>query len=297
MWKRILLLCLILFELCLCQENAECGMQNAEFSEGADILAFADNLFEQEDYYRAIGEYQRFIFMFGQNKGLSQKARFRIGLCYQKSKQLTTAIKYFKGLETELPEHIYPIRFEIARTYYLKGEFQQAIPIFQSLIDTALLSDYSRYMLGKCYLKQMDWTKARVAFDNINPSSSVYALSKEMAEFAENGAKLPHKSPLVAGIMSLLLPGAGQIYLHRFGDGTFSMLLTLGTTWLGHYYLQQGDKPAGNILSGLGYIFYSGNVYGAVVSAKLINASLCANYLEQIDRFDKERGITIECWK
>ena len=119
------------------------------------------------------------------------------------------------------------------------------------------------------------------------------SFSKEMLDFAANRDSLPHKSPLAAGIMSLLFPGSGQMYLHRFGDGTFSMLLTLGTTWLGHHYLQQGDKTAGNILSGLGYVFYTGNIYGAAASAKLINASYQANYLEQI----KEREAAIESWK
>ncbi len=119
------------------------------------------------------------------------------------------------------------------------------------------------------------------------------AFSKEMLDFAANETKFPHKSPIVAGIMSLLFPGSGQMYLHRFGDGTFSMILTFGTIWLGHHYLQQGDKAAGNILSGLGYIFYTGNIYGAAASAKLINASHQANYLEQI----KEMEAAIESCK
>jgi hypothetical protein len=72
------------------------------------------------------------------------------------------------------------------------------------------------------------------------------------------------------------------------------MLLTIGTAWLGHHYFHQGDKAAGNILSGLWYIFYGGNVYGAAASAKLINASSQANYLEQINKLDKEREIIIE---
>ncbi len=293
MWKIILLLCLILFgENGV--KNAECGIQNAEFLERTEnVLAFADNLFDNEDYYRAIGEYQRFVFISkaARNKS-TQKAMFRIGLCYQKSRQWTAATKYFKELQTQLPEQIEPIRFEIARTCYLMGEFQQAIPIFQSLTGTTL-ADYSQYMLGSCYLKQMDWTGAEDAFRHVNLDSSVYASAQEMIEFAQNGCNLPHKPPFAAGIMSMLFPGAGQMYLHRFGDGTFSMLLTLGTAWLGHHYFQQGDKTAGNILSGLGYVFYAGNAYGAAASAKLINASSLANYLEQI----KEREPTIESWK
>ncbi|MBI4777313.1 tetratricopeptide repeat protein [Candidatus Desantisbacteria bacterium] len=296
MWKRMILLSLILFSLCLCQKNAECGMQNAKFLEETAVLGFADHLFDQEDYYRAIGEYQRFIFISEQDNELNQKARFRVGLCYQRSKQLSAALKYFKRLEIELPKRIEPIRFEMARTYYLKGEFGQAIATFQSLT-TSHLSDYSQYMLGWCYLKQMDWTKAGAAFGQVKSESSVYTFSQELSEIASKGANLPHKSPLTVGIMSLLFPGSGQAYLHRFGDGTFSMLFTLGTIYLGHHYLQQGDKAAGNILSGLGYMFYGGNVYGAAASAKLINASSGSNYLEQIDRLDKERGVTIECWK
>ncbi|MFH1860190.1 MAG: tetratricopeptide repeat protein [bacterium] len=339
MWKKMLLLCLILFEMCLlsgtclCQELPEMRMgetlittedrlKGSGISDQVSITvqgltepqttnpAFADYLFSQGDYYRAAGEYQRVIFTAtrgttsNQNKEHIQKAMFRIGLCYQKSKQWDTALTYFEGL---LKQQLYgrkaatlitdAIKFEIGMTHYLKGTYPQAIKIFQCLLDSDKLSDYSRYMLGWCYLKQMDWTKAGDEFGRISPDSSIYTFSQELAEFAKNGDKLQHKSSLIAGMMSMLFPGTGQMYLHRFGDGTFSMLLTLGTTWLGHHYSQQGDKAAGNILSGLGCIFYGGNIYGAAASAKLLNASCQANYLEQITELDRERGIIIECWK
>ncbi|OIP40748.1 hypothetical protein AUJ95_04190 [Candidatus Desantisbacteria bacterium CG2_30_40_21] len=315
MWKKISLLCLILFEICLvsgiCLQNAECEMQNAEFS-NETVLSFADYLFGQEDYYRAASEYQRFIFIaaspretlppregatLNQDEETIQRAMFKIGLCYQKSRQWNTALTYFEELKQKLHGRTDAIVFEIGRTNYLKGDYPQAIKIFQRLTVSRKLGDESQYMLGWCYLKQMDWGKAEIAFDQIKSETSVYTFSQELAEFAKNGAKLPHKSPLTAGIMSLLFPGAGQAYLHRFGDGTFSMLLTLGTTWLGYHYYHEGYKNTGSILTGLGITFYGGNIYGAAASAKLINASSRANYLEQIDRLDKERGVTIEYWK
>ncbi|MFH1897681.1 MAG: membrane protein insertion efficiency factor YidD [Candidatus Desantisbacteria bacterium] len=111
-------------------------------------------------------------------------------------------------------------------------------------------------------------------------------LSQGLTKSACDETKLPYKSPFAAGMMSMVLPGSGQMYLHRFGDGTFSMLLTLGTTWLGSHYHREGYKVTGNILTGLGITFYGGNIYGAAASAKLINASHHTDHKEKHSKKD-----------
>jgi tetratricopeptide (TPR) repeat protein len=298
--KWIIFLTLFLFINTFLFANSYSDQVNLKKSP-KNILAFADYLFKQKDYYRAIVEYKRFIFM----SMLSQKeekifqAKFKIGLCYQRIKKYKSALTHFKKLKEEFPKKSESIEFEIARTYYLKKDYQNALEKFQNLLDSKELSSFSQYMIGWCYLKQMDWQKAEVAFKKIEAEKidpQIYSFSKDLVRYSKQGARLPHKSPFIASMLSTLIPGSGQIYLHRFADGFFSMALILTTALLGNHYYQKGYKVTGSIFAGLSAIFYTGNIYGAAASAKLINASIRSSYLEKIEKIASERKIIIEVW-
>jgi tetratricopeptide (TPR) repeat protein len=274
--------------MCFGQENLVGIKEN--------ILSFADHLFKQEDYYRASTEYKRYIFMSTQNEENIPQVRLKICLCYQKSKKWDSALAEFREFKKEFPDRASSIDFEIGRTYYLKEDYCKAVDVFQGLLDPDRLSNYSQYMIGWSYLKQMDWSRAESAFRQVKTDETVYAFSQDLAQYSKHGAELPEKSPLVAGIMSTLIPGCGQIYLRRFGDGIFSMAAILGTAYLSSHYYQEDHKSTAYILGGLSTILYAGNIYGATASARLINAFSKSHYLKEIERITSEKKVSVEVW-
>jgi outer membrane protein assembly factor BamD (BamD/ComL family) len=72
----IFILALANIFLPLCSQVSE-----GQIDHPAKQFAFAEALFTERDYYRAITEYKRFIFYFPQNTRI-EKAAFRIGECY-----------------------------------------------------------------------------------------------------------------------------------------------------------------------------------------------------------------------
>ncbi len=83
-----------------------------------------------------------------------------------------------------------------------------------------------------------------------------------------NTGGISTKSPLLAAVMSAVLPGSGRIYAGRTADGLlglFTVSIAASNAWYGF----ENDKPVGgSIFLAMAIIFYSGEVYGAWRSAK-----------------------------
>jgi hypothetical protein len=94
-----------------------------------------------------------------------------------------------------------------------------------------------------------------------------------------------HKSPLLAGAMSTVIPGSGKVYTDRSLDGLFSFLLILFSGWRSYEgYDAKGFESINFWLFGsITSYFYLGNIYGSAVSAKLYNDKLTKNTLKTLD--------------
>ena len=118
-----------------------------------------------------------------------------------------------------------------------------------------------------------------------------------LAARAREGPSLPHKRPAAAGILSALLPGAGQAYVGRYGDGAWSFLLAGSLTWAAVYSFRSDHPNRGGVLSGLAFGLYAGNVYGAIVSALNFNRDAEDAHLNRIREEAEARGWDIESAK
>lgn len=81
----------------------------------------------------------------------------------------------------------------------------------------------------------------------------------------------PRKSPVVAGLLSAVIPGSGKIYAGRLGEGIASFL-SVGTmaAVTAENWIKYGPKNWKTILFGsLTGVFYIANIYGSYVSVSL----------------------------
>lgn len=79
------------------------------------------------------------------------------------------------------------------------------------------------------------------------------------------------KSPLFAGILSTILPGAGRLYTGDYGEAIASMVLTGIFGYLAVSNFIDGYPRSGIIFSSIALFFNAGNIYGSVLSAKSYN--------------------------
>jgi TM2 domain-containing membrane protein YozV len=129
------------------------------------------------------------------------------------------------------------------------------------------------FELSGIEMLQGNWSNAKERLQQVNPT--IATINQQVAALKqickEQETHRP-KSPLLAGLMSGIIPGAGKIYSGKTGAGIASMIATTGfglIAW--ENYRELGIGNVKTIL--FGSIFaanYVSNIYGSVISVKII---------------------------
>jgi tetratricopeptide (TPR) repeat protein len=270
-----------------------------------NILKFAEHLYQERDYLRAAGEYQRYLFYSRQNASSplwergargdfrpqdASSTLYKIGLSYRQAGDTERAISFFRKIATEHPESQFRFAasYQIAYSYFLADQYENSIQYINQSLDEAGNSDERgklQVLAGFNYLHQRRWRDAEyilksVAFkdENLNHISSGLRTS------AREGISLPRKNPILAGLFSAVLPGMGKIYCKQYGDGLYSLILTGVTAllaWDG--FRENGVRSVkGWLFGSVGVVFYAGNVYGSTVAARIYSRQLEADLLKHL---------------
>ena len=142
----------------------------------------------------------------------------------------------------------------VAVSLYKLGDTEAAIGTLNSIKDTTKkqkenLSDLSDFISGK------------------NTSQPFKNFDREIETLNQHQLK----SPTLAGVMSALVPGSGQMYVGTYQSGALSFALNL-ITGLATAELFKKKMTYTGIASGTVFsFFYMGNIYSAVSSANAIN--------------------------
>ncbi len=120
---------------------------------------------------------------------------------------------------------------------------------------------------------QGNWPKAKERLQCVD--SNIAIINQQvlaLQQISKGHENHRSKSPLLAGVMSGIIPGSGKIYAGKTGEGIASMIATIGfglITW--ENYQKLGIDHVKTIF--FGSIFaanYISNIYGSVVSVRII---------------------------
>ena len=281
---KLLLITLLTFTL-LSFVTAE---EPVEYYAPENVRKFADFLYEQGDYLRAAGEYQRYLFFISGEGTDSEQIRYRIALCYRFSGQIEQAVQSFQTLLRMHPNSEFASRtyYQIGATYFLTDQFAQSARFLQEtlprIIDTQQHAE-AEQLIGLSYLMQKQWSEAGEIFKTLQGSEVTSVSQKAIVyhNFSEAGADLPTRSPFLAGVFSTIVPGAGRLYTGKFGDAFTSLFIVSLTGWQAYDGFQRDglSSAKGWMLGTLSGIFYVGNIYGSVISARVYNRHVADEFL------------------
>jgi hypothetical protein len=100
-----------------------------------------------------------------------------------------------------------------------------------------------------------------------------------LSSIAHRGLALPRKNATLASVLSALVPGSGQVYAGRAGDGLRHFILD-GLLIYGVSKLARDEEYWGAYLvAGIAIPFYAGNVTGARAAAENFNRRKVAAFL------------------
>jgi TM2 domain-containing membrane protein YozV len=193
---------------------------------------------------------------------------------------------------------IYLLKISPSSEFYLKSQYFAAY-------NYAYTGDYNKSLLtlsgipGKSekeyslknfenagiFLLQGDTTRYRESFSKIN--RNLY----EISEYSDNLQKISEdlkrhktKSPVIAGLLSGIIPGSGKFYAGKRGEAISAFIGTAGlglVTW--ENYRKSGLRSFKTIAFGTAFAFtYVANIYGAVMTVNIIESEYKNNVKNSI---------------
>jgi TM2 domain-containing membrane protein YozV len=102
---------------------------------------------------------------------------------------------------------------------------------------------------------------------------------------AEKSYSAKRKSPLLASLLSVIVPGAGKMYCGYWGDGAMSFLFTASSTFFAiRGFNKYGSKSVYPwIIGGLAVSYYGANIYGGATSAIRYNENIDHTFIHETE--------------
>ena len=256
---------------------AQAGAQEAA-PPGQDGLAFADSLCEAGDYFRAIGEYKRLLYLEAVSAG---RIKLHLAACYaraggyQEAADLLSELSGGEGPEAE------PALFELGLVYYLAGLNVRAAETFERFAGRYPLSPKAEEALtlsGLARLAGAEYAKAERLLEALKTPCAA-----ELVRAAREPA-LPERSPLLAGLLSAALPGTGQLYCGRPAQAAASLLLTGAAVFGAWAALSNDYEGAGTLAAIVAATLYAGSIRSAATCAAEINREARRGWLSGLAR-------------
>lgn len=270
------------YSLSLCQIN---------YYSSENIYRFAEYLFQNRDYLRAAGEYQRYVFSLDV-PDYSDSLLYKIGSCYHLGSESEKSIRYYESIILNFPQSCFYDRahYQIAYIYFKKEKYNESINYIGNNIHN--VSSFEgllkiNHLLGINYLYQRQWETAACHFSSLfHNRNHIFddSLTAILYNYAVEGTRLHYKSKIAAGLMSSIVPGTGKMYGRSFNDGFYSLFLVSITAWQAYDGFSRNDARSvkGWIYGTFCTVFYLGNIYGSIVNVTIYNERLEKEYFDKI---------------
>jgi len=249
------ILYIILFSLCLI---STAGAQDIH-----QLNEFADEQFDKGNYQLALKEYQRILFFDNQHE--YNELYSKIASIHYLMSDFDNALKYY-DLAIRI-ENNDSIKFELILNKALCNfKLDRYLVALNELFDlpdhsSEYLQNKKNIYLGICYFGLSDYDNSREYFSELLDSTGTKKVNNLFADFERFSKKF---RPGKVELMSMLLPGLGQIYTGEIFSGFNSFFLISGVTVYAaitavNYALFDGLL----VLSSWFYRYYSGGFTNA----------------------------------
>ncbi len=201
-----------------------------------ESLTFADKQFELKNYRLALKEYQRVLF-FNTGENLDYIYNRIASIYFINGYYPEAAYNFERAYKTTgnnrlKTEYI----FKKASCYMLDKKFRMALFELMNLPDSTdtQYNNRKNFYFAVCHWGLEEFEKSEKYFLNIIPDNRPKDKEKIILLFAKK-KNLYRPNPKTAKIMSMILPGSGQIYSGDLKNGLNSMILTGGFVILAVY--------------------------------------------------------------
>lgn len=261
-----------------------CGI----FSNSAASGSKGDGLYASGQYFEASIEYERMIFK-AENQADLYYYKYRKALCYKQLKDFSRALDelqplYFTNADDSLFQRVC---YEQSLCFYLSGEPSKALwKIDEYFHRSADSTTHMVFMPVRllCLNETFQWEEAKKCFRLFirmqNFSAEKEAEMQQMVETLYEKRNLPHiRSIKKAENWSRFIPGSGQIYAGKTGEGIVNFLLNASILAFSAQQAFNGFYITG-YLAGLGFFnkTYQGGIKRSGILASQKNKEIIVNF-------------------
>lgn len=259
---------------------AQSGGQSDLFSI-PNRLKFANHLYAEKDYLRAIGEYKEIL-----KSVENDTVRFRFANSFLKIGRYDEAAQNFKTLFVGSK-----LEDEAKLSYYQSLFFSNDYSTFRT-------NYVGGFYLSQKYLRVIERLNSASYFlqQSSLPNESILikpfedSVQTRLIYFSQMIKNPPQKNPTTAALLSVVIPGAGKYYTGELTDGLIAFGVTILSGFLAVNNFQHDHQFRGWLFTGLTAFFYGGSIYGSAASAKIYNAKLKSDLDKDIKRYFEERN-------
>ena len=258
--NRFFLFVIIFSQVLFAQNSKHINIFSAQ-----NKLKFANSLFCENDYLRAIDEYQSFLRIAN-----NDTARFKMALSFQRMNRFEEAGDNFKSLffNSSLEDLA---RLEFYKSYFLMGDYRLLRKYAEiKSYRTEVYDKNIDMLIGFSYLKNNSFIPDSSDFFNLFGGEE----KEEMLKFYYKKQHPNFKSELTGGLLSAIVPGLGKVYAEEYGDGITAFLMTGLFTFLAVDNFNHDHNARAWIFTGFATYFYAGNIYGSVAAVQNFNAGI-----------------------
>ena len=252
---------------------------------------YAEQLFESGDYQAARRAYKRLLFYYPDTQ-LRDTADYRVAQSYYYQNLAGQAERLFREFSASYPNS--PLLFQsqlmLGQLHFDAEKYSLARTTLFELLhaskDVEVVAA-AHYLRGWCYVHTSDWNKAITEFRQVNmPETDVLQQKKarQLADTLLNETPLSLKSPEVAGWLSTIVPGGGQLYVGEVKESLLAAAVSGVFIYLAADAVRERRYVDCAGISLVGWHFYWGNRIDARRFASEYNAQREQEFIETLKR-------------
>jgi hypothetical protein len=245
--------------------------QRNKFSTDTLDYQFVNYLIDGKNYNEALFLINRYLeSVSGNNFG--DTANYLKGMINYRQKELIKSSDFLFQV-TPGSEFYYVSRFLAGYELAYLSMYKESRKAFETIkTEDSLLASLKTFQLASLSLLENKLDAYR-AYSKNTPINyfQLHEQKNKLDELYIRATDFKPKSPLLAGTLSTIIPGAGKMYTGKIGEGVTALL---GTAILGaityENYKKAGISNYKTITFGsLFGIFYISNIYGSIISVKV----------------------------
>ncbi|MDA3930202.1 MAG: hypothetical protein PF541_14730 [Prolixibacteraceae bacterium] len=219
------------------------------------------------------GEYPEVLFLLEEDHIENDSIHYFEGWTRYAMKDLEPSIHSFLKVSEQSPFYFKSQFFAGYNCSYL-SDYSQSKLIFSTIQSEnktiRTLRDFQLLGIDLLNYRYSEAEKKFVMLDAKNPI--LFQPILNLQAITEELRRHKTKSPVLAGILSAIVPGLGKVYAGRTGEGIASFIATVGfgfMTW--ENYQKLGPKHVKTIAFGTVFTAnYISNIYGSAIRTKII---------------------------